>query len=90
MCIRDSIKPYLSHYPFTEQGLALGISFDDENQNIVASKFVAIVFAVNGNIYYSSYNHNKKKFQNIHEESYQEAFKIVNNSSKSTTASCKK
>jgi len=80
----NDIKPYLSHYPFTEQGLALGISFDDENQDSVASKFVAMVFAVNGSVYYSTYNHHKKKFQDIHEETYQEALKIVNNASKPT------
>ncbi len=77
------IKPYLSHYPFTEKGIALSISFDDKDQNSVSAKFVAMVFTVNGDIYYSSYNHNKKKFQDLHEESYQEALKIVNNTSKS-------
>jgi len=84
------IKPYLSHYPFTEQGITLGISFDQEDKKRVSSKFVAMVFTVDGSVYYSSYNHNKKKFQDIHEESYQEALKIVNNASKAPIKDCKK
>ena len=80
----NDIKPYLSHYPFTEKGISLGVSFDQEDQKRVSSKFVAMVFTVDGNIYYSSYNHNKKKFQDVHEETYQEALKIVNNASKPT------
>jgi hypothetical protein len=76
------IKPYLSHYPFTEKGIALSISCDQEDRKRVSSKFVAMVFTANGNIYYSSYNHNKRKFHDLHEESYQEALKIVKNTSK--------
>lgn len=76
------IKPYLSHYPFTETGTDLSISFYQENRERVSAKFVAMVFTANGNIYYSSYNHNKKKLIDLHEESYQEALKIVNSASK--------
>ncbi|MBM3192256.1 MAG: hypothetical protein FJZ63_06385 [Chlamydiae bacterium] len=72
------IKPYLEHYPFTEKGLRLSISFDTPDQKRVSSKYVAHVLATNGSIYYSSYDHKKQQLVDLYEEPYQEALKLAN------------
>jgi len=70
------IRPYLNNYPFTEKNIEFGISTD--LQDSLPSKPIAMVFSANGSIYYQSYDRKKRKFNDLHEETYQEALKLAN------------
>ncbi len=73
----EKIRPYLSHYPFTEEGLSLILGFDQENGREVDSNFIALALACNKKIYYQTYNHETKQLEDLYEESYQTALEIV-------------
>lgn len=73
----EKIKPYLSHVPFSENGLEFSIYFHKARFEYVDSEFVAGAILINGELHYSSYDHEKKKFVDVHRESYEEAVRIV-------------
>lgn len=71
------VRPYLSHYPFTEQGLKLLISFEKKHGEIVDRDFIASVFTCNKMIYYNIYNREKDCLEDFYQEPYQKAVEIV-------------
>lgn len=71
------IKPYLSHYPFTEKGINLLISPRKKNGDKVDSDFVALCFTCNGMLYYYVNNPKEDDLKKIYEEPYQKALEIV-------------
>ena len=76
----QQIRPYLDHYPFTEKGISLGLSFYDDQGKRVDNGYVAHLFvAKDGNICYDTYNHE----EDLYEEPYEEALRIVENEQKS-------
>jgi hypothetical protein len=68
------IRPFLNHYPFTENGLSIGISFYDDYTNRVSPEYIARVSLINGVIYYSSY---REQLDREFSETYGEARGIV-------------
>ncbi|MBM3192255.1 MAG: hypothetical protein FJZ63_06380 [Chlamydiae bacterium] len=77
-----AIRPYLSHHPFTEKGLNLSIGLETKSGEMPPSKKIAHIVATNGFIHYNSYDHRKQTFNTIHKETYQEALKLANISSR--------
>ena len=73
----DRIRPYLEHFPFSEKGIDLSISYFDSKLNHIQSKYIAGVFIINGNICYAVYDQEASTLKTVHKESYQEALKIV-------------
>ncbi len=71
-----ALRPYLVEYPFTEKNIDFRLSFEN-NLKYYDPPYIAFVFLVNNKIYYNYYDNQKKKFMDAHEETYQEALKIV-------------
>ena len=74
------VRPYLSHYPFTEKGLTLLINFDKKNGETVDANFIADVFTCNEMIYYDIYDPQKNLLKKIYQEPYQNALQIATQS----------
>lgn len=72
------VRPYLSHYPFTEKGISLLISLDKKNGDRVDSDFIAFVFTSNGMVYYDVYDSQENLLKKVYEEPYKKALQIVN------------
>ncbi len=77
----EQIRPYLEHYPFTERGIRMGLSFEKANSDNVEDRYICYVSLINGEIYYRSYDHENDSFIARHQEPYQEALRIVSESS---------
>ena len=75
----EEVRPYLHNYPFTINNLEFNIEFDESNGRMKSDGHVAYVsFIASRNlIFYSSYDYKTHKFQDLHQESYEEALKIV-------------
>lgn len=77
----QQIKPYLSHYPYTVQGLTLMISFYSNNnlqQKRVPYEYVAFVFIDDAFVCYYRYNHTTSEFELLLEEPYSRACELAN------------
>lgn len=79
----EEVRPYLHNHPFTINNLEFTIEFDEPNGRMKSDGHVAYVsFIASRNlIFYSSYDYKTHEFQDLHEESYEEALKIVKESS---------
>ena len=66
----DRIRPYLEHFPFSEKGIDLSISYFDSKLNHIQSKYIAGVFIINGNICYAVYDQEASTLKTVHKESY--------------------
>ncbi len=71
------LRPYLVEYPFTEKNIAFTLSFENERAQMYPPPYIAYVSIINSKIYYHFYLAEQEKLLNIHEETYQEALKIV-------------
>ena len=72
----EKIRPYLSHYPFSEKGISLTLSFivsEEEPQK----GYVSYMTFVNGKIIYAHDDPDSKKLEVFYEEPYEEALRIV-------------
>lgn len=74
------IRPYLHTYPFTPDNAKIKLMFSDIQTNKFVSKpYIASVMATRGKVFYDVYEPtNPKGLETIHSETYEEAFKIVN------------
>ena len=79
----EEVRPYLHNYPFTINNLEFTIRFSHPNGKRIADGHVAYMsFIASRNlIFYSSYDYKIDDFQDLHQESYEEALKIVQESS---------
>jgi len=68
----EKIRPYLSHFPFTEKGVRFNISFRNPENGAIR-----LVYLSNGKISYSSYNEDKSDLIDQHVETYEKAREIV-------------
>ena len=73
----DKIRPFLNHFPFSNKGTALSLSFYNNKGNYLENKHVALIFSCKNSIHYYFFDPEKQKLQPFHEESYQEALNIV-------------
>ncbi len=75
----EEIRPYLRNYPFTIDSLKIQIGFENENRQHMDGGYVALASYINAKrrIFYSGYDHETKKFTDLHEESYETALEIV-------------
>ncbi len=79
----EEIRPYLHNYPFEEENIKLRIGFDDSQGKILSDGQVAQMGIVKDHkLYFAAYDSEKEKFYDLHEESYEEALKIVQNQKK--------
>ncbi|MFN0065792.1 MAG: hypothetical protein ACKVOH_06115, partial [Chlamydiales bacterium] len=77
----ETIRPYLHNYPFTEENLRIRIGFEDENRKHRSDGNIALIFLVNGKVYYEGFDSEKDKFYTLHEEPYATAVEIVKGAS---------
>jgi len=73
-------KPYLNHFPFNARDLRFSIVFHNINTSYVKDREVSYVSMIKGSCSYYKYDEKKKGLIEFHEEAYEEAFKIVENS----------
>ena len=79
----ERIRPYLHNYPFTAQNVEIVIYFYNPDGSKVPPGKINIAAANQGEVVYyidSTENHTIKP---IHEETYEEALKLVNNETSS-------
>ncbi len=75
----EEVRPYLRNYPVTIDNFRIRIGFENENRQHMDGGYVALVSYINAKrrIFYSGYDHETKKFTDLHEESYETALEIV-------------
>lgn len=73
----EKVRPYLSHFPFSSLGVEFQIAFYERPSKRVESQYIGLVGIVKEKVYYCSYDHEKKQFIDICDESYKEALKKV-------------
>ncbi len=74
----EKIRPYLHNYPFTAENVKIMIGFEDKKRQIRADGCVAHMFVTRRNIIsYLAYDQEKQDYYDLHEETYEEALKIV-------------
>ncbi len=72
------IRNYIYEYPFDHRDLHFGISFYDNFNKRVQDKYISSCVLDKNKIYYEI-AHSDGSFSQIHEETYEEALKIVEN-----------
>jgi len=80
----EKIRPYLREYPFKADRAEVAISFYTKDNSRYTDGSVSYVFQVKNKIYYCSKNPHTKNLDDLYEEPYEEALKIVQSSQKST------
>lgn len=77
----EKIRPHLHDFPFGVDNIELTIGFEDNERKITPDGHVAMIFiGRNHTIYYDAYDP-IKKFYSLHREPYEEALKLVRESS---------
>ena len=79
----EEVHPYLHNYPFTINNLEFTIRFSHPNGKRIADGHVALMFFIENRnlLFYKGYDSNTDNFYLLHKESYEEALKIVQESS---------
>jgi len=78
----EKIRPFLREYPFRADRAEIAISFKQPNHCQYTDGSVAYVFQVKNRIYYEADSETSPSLISIMDEPYEEALKIVNESSK--------
>ncbi|WP_420421709.1 hypothetical protein [Simkania sp.] len=74
----ERIHPYLEHFPFSSRGIKISFSFHNNKGERVSEEFVAYASTdEKGRVFYSGYDHKAEKFKDLHQETYEEALRIV-------------
>ena len=72
---KKELHPYLDHFPFTNKGIKLSLMF---NYNYTKNnRAVAHVLNYDGKVYYSYYDPEEDQLKDLHQETYEEAVRIV-------------
>lgn len=77
----EKIRPFLREFPFKANRVAVSISFNKKDNNPYTDGSVSYMSLIKGKIYYSAQEPKNEKLYDIFEEPYEEALKIVENSS---------
>ncbi len=77
----EKIRPFLREYPFTVSRAQVSISFHQPDKRRYSDGSVAFVFQVKDTIFYRSFDEHSSQLIPLHKEPYDEALKIVSNSS---------
>ncbi len=85
----EAIRPFLHNYPFTIKNLKIMITFFDHSGNYQDNGCIALIFRVlkTSQVFYCAYDSEKKDFVDVHEEPYEEAKRIVLESSETSSES---
>jgi hypothetical protein len=75
------IRPFLHDYPSTSKNTWLQLGFVDRYNKPVKEDLIAFVSCVNDTVYYRIFNHNTRLFEEVHDEPYEEALRIVQSES---------
>jgi hypothetical protein len=79
----EKIRPELICHPFVLLNADVSVSFGDRRSDFLyPSENVAHVFTVKGILYYSTYNPEEGLLEDLYEEPYEEALKIVRSQKK--------
>jgi hypothetical protein len=70
-----AVRPFLHNYPANTSNVEIKIAFYMPNGQRVNENFVAFVYMIDNIIYYRKWKDND--FQRLHQETYEEAVKIV-------------
>lgn len=70
------IRPFLHDYPFTSQNVLMQVAFVDKNRCFVDPPYIALVMLKKGILYYSFSSDKRWGFEDVYEESYDEALRI--------------
>lgn len=73
----SQVLKYLNHYPFTFRDVYFSIIFSCEDNIPTNKRIVSHVQIKNGNISYRYYDTEKKHLMLLHEESYEEALRML-------------
>jgi len=76
----NELKTYLYKFPFTHKELSLGISFREKTNERIKGDFIVMCFTNEDLIYYVK-TLEDGSLKTIHKETYEDALKILNNSS---------
>ncbi len=71
------LQPFLHETPFPANRIKLGITFVDKKGDFISDGTPAYIFTLKGKIYYSKYDPVKKRLEDLWEEDYAEALRIV-------------
>jgi hypothetical protein len=71
------IQPFLKDHPFTYKNVGFGIGFFDKNHKFVPPPYISYVSLIKGDVLYRVYHEETGRFEVVHQEPYEEAFKIV-------------
>ncbi|VHO02453.1 hypothetical protein [Candidatus Rhabdochlamydia sp. T3358] len=81
----EEIRPYLHEYPFTAQNVEIRIFIYKPDRSRLPPEKIYYIASINGVLEYHIRDSNP--YQAIHEETYEEALKLVNNEMGKTTKS---
>lgn len=73
----QKIRPYLREYPFPASRTNISISFNKPDNRQYTDGSVALIFHVRDKVFYCAEDPETGKYIDIHEESYDEARRIV-------------
>jgi len=73
----EAVRPYLHNYPFTAKNIELVIYFYKPDRSFVELEKLSIIAANEGRVEYEINHSEKRILKTIHEETYEEALKIV-------------
>jgi len=74
----EEVRPYLSHFPYTAKGVSIQLVFFSHPDISPPPENIAIVSMLNGNIRYGINNPKTELYVDIHQETYDDAVRIVN------------
>jgi hypothetical protein len=73
----EKLRPYLCEFPFPTRGIEVSLSFNQKNGSYYPDNALAFITHINGILYYESRSLAMDKFTPLHQESFEEALKIV-------------
>jgi hypothetical protein len=74
----EKIRPHLHNFPFEERNIKLSISFKEPDISIRRDGHVALMgIARDHLLYFAAYDPITEEFYTLHEEPYEEAFRLV-------------
>jgi hypothetical protein len=74
----EKIRPHLHNFPFGIDNIKLDIGFEDSERKITQDGHVALMYiGKNHDLLYRGCDPETEEFYTLHEESYEEAFRLV-------------
>lgn len=73
----EKIRPYLHEYPFTAKNIEIDIWIRNPDGSSVSLDMIYYISAINGILYYYIDDPEKYSRKTVHQETYEEALKII-------------